>query len=526
MRWDMMCGLGRKRGDVLRWENDVASALTRLTGRRVSLTRGLLCLAAISIALGTIGWFQYERAEPDVDLDLLAAVYGTLGLFAFVADVASAPWPLAVARILAPVTTVGVALAALLAFSDTRIHRWAAATAREHLVVLGPSGRAAPYLRPRGAAPVVRRRISIVRLDTDDEPGGTSGTEPTTAAVRVEMDPFRTRRDSWDSAIGPRTTDWLHAANATHAAWSVIATGRDDWNVAALGVALAAGLPGDGQSLTIEIDDRSTALRLAVALAVESTTSRRDVRVVCRDEIVAALAVDRIHAALAQVDRSIVVVGDGPMVPLVAAELGRRLHDEFLPGDATRRPSLTLLDADGERVDRHLDWLPTARSIDLTVGADPSVLLRDGGPPVVAFVDFVDPSKRIRFAIELAANDPGNLVVALLGTGPHPFPDRIQSLDACDALGPDELRGPFERASATTAPAALRAMTAELVDCGYSVRPSTSSDGHCELDRRTLERLTVTAGGDPDAAQDLVVNLRSVGLAVRLREPVAPGDAA
>ncbi len=525
----------------MRSENTVFVALARLTRHRWRLTWTLVALAAVSVVLGVIGWIQVARSDGS-SVDGWAVVYGTIGLFAFVPDVEGAPWPLAVARVTAPVTTVGAALAALLAFADTRIHRRAASSARDHLVLYGPSERIGPYLS--AAFDHVRDGGIVVRLDLDQEIGDVTvagadddlADRVTTVSVAVRADPFGLVRDRWDRAAGPAPTDWVVASGAAAARSAVIATGRDEWNIEALGVALDSGLPGERRRLTVEIDDRSTALRLAVAFAAERTDE--EIQVVCRDEVLARRAVGRLldSASATRVDAEgpdLTIVGDGPMVQLVVMELGRRLNRRHVDGLGHQRLPLEIIDPDPDRAASLQQRVRSGR-LEVRTSHDPHRLL-DDRRPVRAFVDFADPQRSLRFALELAASSPDHSVWGLFGPGPLPF-DRLVSLDDREELSASDLVGPFTRAAADATAAGtpvtagmLRAMTADLVTHGWSLVPTTGTNAPTELDRATIERLASVASsraprpGEPaapgvqaamDLAEDFPTLADAVGLAL------------
>lgn len=497
--------------------------LTRIARHRLVVTFVLLAMGVTSAILGFWGWRLYGDDHPERNIDTLAALYGTAGLFAFISDVSSAPGPLVVARLTAPLTTLGVVLSAVLTFAETRIQRFAAGHTSGHRVLIGSSLRLDAYL---GSSPG-----AVIHFDTDESgvPVGSDRVDPPTevmyAAIDLERSSWRT--DAWDHPTRVRRfANWVTASNATRAEEVVIATGRDDLNMAALGHALQHLDPSGHTSVRVEIDDRSAALRLAVSMAQRDDPRYACVGALCRSDIVARAAAEQLHKHLEH-DEGVVVVGDGEMAPLFAMHVPDVLMRSYRAGQADKPLPFAVVDAGPGRLERVRSTLAGVSQLDTTIGGTVSDLLSSpewANRSVVAFVDGGDRSSSYRDALELVTGFGVRLVFAPLGDLALAF-DEIRSVDGRAALKAGDLVGPLQRASLlgplppgasdADVPELLMKLVRHLDECDFKVVPRMHP-GH------GMVVIPKRAWHDRDDPDDLVGRapaiLAQVGLAVVRRD--------
>ena len=263
----------------------------------------LTLLAVVAVVFGAWGRLLYRDQHPEAQLDAGLMVHGTMGLFTVAGEVEPVPWPLALARILAPLATAAVIVELVLVLFANLLRTRAASRAVDHLVVVGPPERVRPYLRADAPIePFERPSIHLHRA-----PGS------------QEADTIRLVDEG-------SAAEWIAAANAARARRTVLATGDDDRNLASMTAALDAGIPAPGRQLVVELDDAALAQRLSVDLAVGRPDA--DVEVVCTDDARAAYAADRIVAHLrgqADPTPTFTIVGDSALSERLVAHMAREL---------------------------------------------------------------------------------------------------------------------------------------------------------------------------------------------------------
>jgi hypothetical protein len=365
------------------------------------------------------------------------------------------PLPLAIARLIAPITGVAVVIAGAITFCRTWLIRRLARRARGLELLLGPTSLVDSWIDPDARGEVT------LHLDT-----GPAGAERADARVAVQLQPFRYVPDRWEPADVQSPADWVAAGNGSAASRLVVATGRDDLTVDAIGIALTQGVPARGACLDAEIHNLSLALRLATELAVSYPD--REINIVCRNDVLADRAVDAIldrrdtstgsdaNAERIAALRSsrIAVIGDDPLCRLVA----RRLEQEIFEGTATdtsRRFDLHVVSSDpGDRAwYRH--GLQHPELFRVTEHPHLRELLAEPAHPdratsIVAFVAHRDPEDTMREAFEIVASGSTHRAVAPLGAIATPGAEaaqRLVSLDRRDRLNAAVLLGPFRRAA-------------------------------------------------------------------------------
>jgi hypothetical protein len=434
---------------IRRFRYRVFARLGSLAGRATGARRlVLLALAAVAALLGAWGWRIYEDQHPGLDLDLLALVHAVAGLFVLEGEPQTVSWQLSVARILAPVALAGAATELVLVAFEERLRIRAAAQGVDHLVVVGPSPRARPYLRT--GSDHVDLLAPAVHVER-------SASAPVEGTIRIDDDGTEDR--------------WIGASNATRAGRVVLATGRDDRNLAAM-AALLERAPGRDGDLLVEVNDRDLGLRLSVMLASEHPDAHVDV--VSRDVALASFAAGLLDPALddrfgreGRARPCFTVIGDSRLSRLFAPQAAEALK-RFAATSSRFVAQLTMVHPGDDE-----DWAELAEAtaeegrLETRFSGDPEDFLCRVHEPVAALVDFRDPELTAATAVRLLGASPGSTVwiiregnllprrpASSTTAGAAPEPDRphparidlrVLSLEQAERAG--HLVGPFTRAA-------------------------------------------------------------------------------
>lgn len=280
-------------------------------------------LAASAVVLGWIGFSLLGR-----NLSPLTILYGDAAMFVLAGtDVAEVPLSLEIARLLAPLATAGATLSVLMSLGRQRISWIAARKAERHLILLGPIERVTDYCASNWR-PVVH----------NDPAGGASVEGAVELACPIDDD------------------RWMDAVAVRSAARVVVALGNDEAALRLIG-ALGRLSAHPDLEITVEFDDRSTALGLAAAMLRQPEGSHIDV--ICRDDLSAESAADQVLAEISSspdksvsarraAETTVVLVGDGPMLRLLGTHVGERLRRTYPGGGAAPRPRMWFVAADDD----------------------------------------------------------------------------------------------------------------------------------------------------------------------------------
>jgi RyR domain len=489
--------------------------------RRLTLT----ALGAVAVGFGIWGWLRYRDLNPESGLDLWTIAYGTIANFAVAGAIEPVPWQLGVARILAPLALASAIVELFLIAFATVLRTTAARRAVDHLVVLGPGPRARPYLRAERRANGEQLFSSAVHVDHE--------------GAQLVDDTIRVDDDGTDGG-------WIVSSNAARAVKVVLATGRDDRNLAAMAAAVDHRVPQSGGQLVVELDDRDLALRLSVRLAVDRPDAHIDV--VCVAEAEAAFAAARIREDMAQrQERGLrgkvrfSIIGDSALSRLAIVHVAESIKQ--LEATANLQvPRLTVVGPEDGREEitracAEPGRLETVFSSDLP----PDPQAADG--IVFALIDFDDAAETARLAVNLACVRPGsNLWIARSSSLlPEPASNQLRVLSRTEMERDGYLAGPFsiaarwwhrdvDRSQWRHTAAELRAAVGTLGRAGWPACPEldlTSMDRrkaaeHLEPMMMTaLEREGLLKGVAVDH-QELLHCLRVVGLVVPVPDGSGP----
>jgi len=109
---------------------------------RKSAITVLLAMATIVAALGYWGWTIFESEQPDIEFDWWTRLYRTQTLFsAEDGSLLKVPWPLDVARLLAPFVFLGFGALALFNLASVKVQRIGVRHAKGHVLYLGQPAR-------------------------------------------------------------------------------------------------------------------------------------------------------------------------------------------------------------------------------------------------------------------------------------------------------------------------------------------------------------------------------------------------
>ena len=465
----------------------------------------LVALFVLTVVLGSIG------LEDCRHFPYLSFAYDLLGLFgigsANACGVTDPDWPLDVARLTGLAVTAGVVLGFVLTWGETRLHRFAARRASGHTVVLGPTERVTAYVRGANRGRVVVQGDSIRR----DASGG---------SLHVQID--------W-AGIG-----FVRDVAAQRARRIVIASGDDEINAGLLAKLPERTKASAEDGIVMEIDDRSVALSLSVALTLDDPDRRLEV--VCRDESGTALAAERLLAGHDDAPTA-AILGDGAIAEMLVATLGRRLR-ELASRDSRTRSRLAVVEP-SQAVRNAIERRPLD-SADLVVRWFDHVdgLLAWEPGRLAAVVDFRDAARGLRVASELACLRPGSRV--LVSTSADRLPVQgLEPISLAELLDADALTGPFTRVarlrqddanrrdpsvpdfrdldaeSAALACRTVRRLVAALAEQGWLIAPTTRvGEGDELIDRSTLALLARVDDGELGALDLLPSHLHMVGLSV------------
>lgn len=374
----------------------------------------VLGLVAITCVLGSIGWRQ-----TDAGLGGLEILFGTASLFVLAGtSVEHVPVALGVARLLAPLATASATLGLVLATGEVRLHRLAARRLRNHIIVIGPTDRAAIHLAEFSDA-------MVVQLDQDHHPA-----RPGTIYLQADL----------------HGGEWIEWAGLGRARRVIVCTGSDDRNLAVLGHVRAALTEASDLEMLVEIDDRSLSLLLAIMSCVERWAGNVDV--VCRDD----LSVQRtVEIVLARVDdaarSSVAIVGDSHVFELLAEHLARALSGHNLL-EGGPRPKLAIAcrnEAMGRDLARRLEDDDLADTVSITPSVSVADLRSDFIAWQLAIVDCADPSDTMRIALELAVGRPDRSV--WVPTEQRELVAPLHPISLVGMVDAGRLVGPFVRAA-------------------------------------------------------------------------------
>ena len=469
----------RVRSRLAGW-NLLLARMSSVGSNAVVLRRSILtAVGVIAYVLGVWGLSRYSGQHPEAGLGLSEWVYGTVILFVDAADVAAVPWQLDVARLLAPLVTLGVVFEVLLVAFGQRIRRWVASKASGHVLLVGPVDRVRPYAH---------------------EPGDLAETKDgTDLVVHVGLEGSSLSLVSIGLPATPTPAEWVGATPAGAARRIVLALGRDELTLAAYRGALDAGLPADGSKLAVEINSAELCGRMAVAVAGDRPNA--EIEFLCPADMDAQLIAAGVVEDLTSVDPTgrtwaVTVVGDTPTCDRVFARLERSFTRSSLRGGAVRPRILRVL-APGsavasETVNNHRVVVHTSNRMDAVFEAT---------SPKNIVVDFADPERAAVVAMQVALRRPHSSVWATHGltlpwatshpndASTAPADLRQVSLEAVARMG--AMQGPFGRiaqhrarvlgavAPGSTAADVRRGVSA-LIAQGWAVVP--------EADLRPIER--------------------------------------
>ncbi|MEZ5383851.1 MAG: hypothetical protein R2754_18890 [Microthrixaceae bacterium] len=469
--------------------------LSSVGSHAVAVRRGVLSVVGlIATVLGVWGFFRYSQQPLGADLGPTEWLYGTVVLFVDATDIAPVPWQLDIARLLAPLVTVGVVFEVLLVAFAQRIRRWAASKASGHVLLVGPVSRVQSYANEPGdmsASPTGRELV----VHIGDE-GSSLG------AVTIGL---------------PATSipsEWVSATPANAARRMVLALGRDDLTLAAFRAALDTGLPADGSRLEVEFASPTLSGRMAVAVASERPSA--EIEFVCPAEVDAQLIAAGVVEGLAGADPTgeswaVAVVGDTATCDRLAAQLVRAFTRSSLRGGAVRPKLLRVLSGQPrgvpEEVNNHRVVVHTSNRLDVVF---------DAAAPDHIVVDFADTERSARVAMQVALRRRGSTVWTTHGmtlpwatTNPEEPGSQVAdlrevSLQRVARMG--TLQGPFGRIASNRrkrlGPAApgstaadVRRGVSTLISHGWEVVP--------ESDIPAIERQGLTTYVDPTTSNEL-----------------------
>lgn len=462
----------------------------------------VLGLAVLVVALGIVGWVQFDRQNDDISLSPLTIAFGVAAMFVFAGtNVEGLPVALEIARLLAPVDTAAAFVGLVLSFSQKNLNRSAARRVIGHVVLIGPADRVKSYVRGMAA------RLVVHAAPTVDDVG-------VEGVVRVS---WTDDAEAWS------------AVSALAARVIVIASGSDATNAALLAAASDLQARTPLLEVSVELDDRRVALGLAAALAVQTPAHHIDV--LCRADLTAELASDAILGP-SERGRAVVVVGDGPTVELLLTHLTEVLRSQHQLEGASR-PRLGAVIPDRERRESISRNLTDRANLDFQVFDDVAALQQWGGGPYNAFVEYAGRDATIRAALDLVVRAPGSQVCVVSSAAQLPL--GIRPLELGELADDGALAGPWLRAARNDVgherwtemdrtaqlehAAAIRRVVALLVSgANWEIEPRDGAwDGETTIPRSLLASLEVA-----ETFAELPLLLQEVGYT--MRRPKEPGD--
>lgn len=242
-------------------------------------------LVLLTFVLGVIGWEMQDDVDTVINLSWPAIIHRTLALLVLDSSgVVNAPWPLEVARLLAPVAGATLAIDFLITKSADRLHRAAARTAKGHHVLVGPVDRVRPYL----AEVEPQRTVHAIGLDEESLTGVLRTRVDWSAGFGPDGLPSDNSRDLDDQpGIRQISGSWIDLSACKSANRVVLASGDDEQNLQLLANLLAAR-SGNGDTtaqVIVEIQDPDLVPWLSLALAHQQPDA--DVEFVCWQDTVA-----------------------------------------------------------------------------------------------------------------------------------------------------------------------------------------------------------------------------------------------
>ena len=313
-------------------QNEVAVGDTKVAAR---VFVAVAFVATCAFGLGVVGW----RLE-DSTLDGATVVYRTIALFFFDdSGAGNAPWPLEVARLLAPLVTLAALLNWAARGSADRLQAWASERLSGHQVLIGPSERLQPYVALSEAAQTVHAMIG-----DDDRMVGVLN-----ARVDRLIQPRRASGRADGGGPRPPATSWIRRCAALRAERIVIANDDDEDNLSHLHALLTecAATPSfPSMHIIVEVNDPLLVPWLSLSLAHERT--EMDVEIVCREDTIARRAVHAVMKSLegggkgsgdAVIEQPVIaVVGNGRLARLVGEKLPVALSEWNLRNAGWHRP--------------------------------------------------------------------------------------------------------------------------------------------------------------------------------------------
>lgn len=387
---------------AMRDEAGVDGARERRVRLRIHVA--LVVVGAISVVLGFVGFVELSRSA-DESLGVWTILYGVVTLFTINGPIEDVPVALSIARLTAPLVTLGVVIDVLLRVTHDQIQRRRARRAEGHTVVLGRGARTRRY-----GASDPGRHVGVRRVRYG--PGLPEG-----------------RRNDISIDIDDLGGDaWIERCSARHAERVIIATGSDFWNLVALADLLPepsgptdshrsleglVATPGADRAaarvpdwITVEIDDPEAALAASTQFLAKMTASGPVVDVVCpvafRAMVGAKLLID--HGGDPPV---VICVGDGPVGRAVAREVAHLLAERPAARD---QPELVVVrpDAPQAALSELRRELAHDEQFRLSVTADLRELVDPRGCPdfrdrtAAVLVDLPDRDESGHHAIDLA----------------------------------------------------------------------------------------------------------------------------
>jgi hypothetical protein len=372
------------------------------------LVRSVLGVTSLAVAvLGFLGLKQLsadmvEAGELDEGFSALTLMFGMLQLFGGGGSLANVPLALAVARLLAPIITLGALLSVVAQFAQSRLathsfSRWG----KGHTVLVGTLHRLKTYLADTSLA---ADRVAYL----GPEPGY-SGWH----FLHVQSNDY-----SGDA--------WLNRLRVRHAARVVIATGSDADNltllaelISGLGGGRGAGgddLAGRPGRMIVEIDDPETALQLAIGLMTTDRPGGSRVEVICPVSSRALIAAAQLEQGA---DRSprIAIVGDGPTTATLGLTLAERFEVRATAPDGST-PCILLTELAPSAQLLLQERIESSAAVKATACPSIDELALEIGSWTV-FVEHADREQSARAAIELATKRPEwNVILCADGGGP------------------------------------------------------------------------------------------------------------
>ncbi len=372
------------------------------------LVRSVLGLTSLAVAiLGFIGLKQLsadmvEAGELDEGFGALTLMFGMLQLFGGGGSLANVPLALAVARLLAPIVTLGAFLSVAAQFAQSRLaahsfSRWGTG----HTVLVGTLSRLRTYLAD---ASLAADRVAYL----GPEPGH-SGWH----FLHVQSNDY-----SGDA--------WLNRLRVRHADRVVIATGSDAGNLTLLaelinglggsGGADGAALAGRPGRVIVEIDDPETALQLAIGLMTTGRPGGSSVEVICPVSSRALIAATQLEQG-ADPSPRIAIVGDGPTTATVALTLAERFEVRATAPDGSV-PCMLLAELAPSSQLLLQERMEASAVFEVTTCPSIDELALEVGSWTV-FVEHADREHSVRAAIELATKRPEwNVILCADGGAP------------------------------------------------------------------------------------------------------------